>query len=192
MPQHYAQIAFTDDVKNAQERLGSRSSMRRFEEADVDNARLGPDERAFVQERDGFYLATVGSNGWPYLQFRGGPPGFLHVLDDRTLGWADFRGNRQYITTGNAASNDRASLFLMDHARRGRLKIYGRLELRSADRADPLYPALVLPDYRARVEQLAVVHVEALDWNCSQHITPRFSAAEIAALREQAAGSGRR
>lgn len=192
MPQHYAQIAFTDDVKNAQERLGSRSSMRRFEDADVDNDRLGPDERAFVQERDGFHLATVGSDGWPYLQFRGGPSGFLHVLDDRTLGWADFRGNRQYITTGNAAGNDRVSLFLMDHARRERLKIYGRLELRSADRADPLYPALVLPDYPARVEQLAVVHVEALDWNCSQHITPRFSAAEIAALREQAAGSGRR
>jgi predicted pyridoxine 5'-phosphate oxidase superfamily flavin-nucleotide-binding protein len=187
MPQHYAQIAFTDDVKNAQDRLGSRSSMRRFEDADVDNDRLGPDERAFVRERDGFYLATVSSNGWPYVQFRGGPAGFLHVLDDRTLGWADFRGNRQYISTGNAVSNDRVSLFLMDYAHRGRLKVYGRLELRPADEADPLYAALVLPEYHARVEQLAVVHVEALDWNCSQHITPRFSAAELAALREQAA-----
>lgn len=187
MPQHYAQIAFTGDVKNAQERLGSRSSMRRFEDADFDNDRLGPDEQAFVLERDGFYLATVGSSGWPYVQFRGGPPGFLHVLDERTLGWADFRGNRQYISTGNAVSNDRVSLFLMDYARRGRLKIYGRLEFRPADPADDLYAAVVLPEYGGRVEQLALVHVEALDWNCAQHITPRFSAAEIEALREQAA-----
>ena len=186
MPQHYAQIAFTDDVKDAQDRLGSRSSMRRFEDADFDNDRLGPDEQAFVRDRDGFYLATVGSNGWPYVQFRGGPPGLLHVLDDRTLGWADFRGNRQYISSGNAVSNDRVSLFLMDYAHRARLKIYGRLELRPADQADPLYAALVVPEYHARVEQLAVVHVEALDWNCSQHITPRFSATELAALREQA------
>ncbi|WP_219417277.1 pyridoxamine 5'-phosphate oxidase family protein [Pseudonocardia nigra] len=181
MPQHYATIAFTDDVQQAQQRFGSRESMRRFAAADVGNDVLTAAEREFVEQSDGFHVATTGSGGWPYVQHRGGPPGFLRVLDDHTLGYADFRGNRQYITTGNLAGNDKASLFLMDHALQRRLKIYGRLEVIAADERPDLRELLTPPDYPARVERLVLVHVAAYDWNCPQHITPRFTHAQIEA-----------
>ncbi len=179
MPQHYARIAFTDDVEAAQETYGSRTAMHRFADADFDNDTLGPAEREFIADRDGFYLATVGSTGWPYVQYRGGPPGFLGVVDDHTLAWPDFRGNRQYISTGNLAGNDRASLFLMDYAHQQRLKIYGRVDVLDPAEHPELRARLVAADHPARVERLVRVHVAAFDWNCHQHITRRFTATEL-------------
>lgn len=142
------------------------------------NDRLGPAEAAFVAARDGFYLASVSESGWPYVQFRGGPIGFLRVLDERTLGYADFRGNRQYLTVGNVAQDDRVALFLMDYARRRRLKVLGRL--RFVD--DPaVLSRVAVPGYTAKVERAARIDVVAFDWNCPQHIPVRFTEAEITA-----------
>jgi hypothetical protein len=179
MPQHYARIAFTDEVEAAQETYGSRAAMHRFADAEFDNDTLGPAEREFIAGRDGFYLATAGSTGWPYVQYRGGPPGFLAVVDDRTLAWADLRGNRQYISTGNLAGNDRASLFLMDYARQRRLKIYGRVDVLDPAGHPDLRDRLVAGGHPAHVERLVRVRVAAFDWNCPQHITRRFTAAEL-------------
>ncbi len=181
----YFQIAFTPGVKAAQDRYGSAAQYAGADGADghdgpVLNDRLGPAEAAFIAARDGFYVASVSETGWPYVQFRGGPPGFLHVLDSTTLGYADFRGNRQYITTGNVAGNDRVSLFLMDYANRRRLKVFGHAGITDvADRLD-LAERLRIPDYRARVERAVLIRVAGFDWNCPQHITPRYSMAELA------------
>lgn len=179
MGHRFAELAFTPAVKAAQERLGSRAAYRRLEEGEgPHHDRLGPAEAAFLAARDSFYLATVSETGWPYVQHRGGPPGFLKVLDERTLGFADFRGNRQYVSLGNLARDDRVALILVDYPNRRRLKLLGR--------ARPTEEPVVLarlepPGYPARVERGFLVAVEAFDWNCPQHITPRFTAAEIAA-----------
>lgn len=134
------------------------------------NVRLGPAEAAFISARDGFYLASVSATGWPYIQFRGGPKGFLRVLDETTLGYADFRGNKQYLTMGNIAGDDRVALFLMDYTRRRRLKILGHMTVDE----DPGLPArLAVPGYAATVERAVRIRVEAFDWNCPQHIPPR-------------------
>jgi uncharacterized protein len=141
---------------------------------------LGEDEASFISERDSFYLATVTSNGWPYVQHRGGPKGFLRVLDPHTLGYADLRGNRQLVTTGNIAASDRVALLLMDYPRRERLKLLGHARiLAPADDpalADALSPA---PELRTRVERLVLVSVIGFDWNCPAYITPRYTEAEI-------------
>jgi predicted pyridoxine 5'-phosphate oxidase superfamily flavin-nucleotide-binding protein len=185
MSSRYAAIAFTDDVQAAQEDNGSREIYARVRAGSPPAA--GPDaltatEREFLAERDGFYVATVGATGWPYVQFRGGPPGFLRVLDAHTLGWADFRGNIQYITVGNLAGEQRASLFVMDYAHRRRLKIFGTLRtVAFADEPD-LVRRLADPDYEAVVERAVTVAVDAYDWNCPQHITQRFTLEEIAVL----------
>ena len=126
-------------------------------------------------------MASVSSSGWPYVQWRGGPPGFLRVLDDRTLGWADFRGNRQYLSVGNAASDPRVALLVLDHARQQRLKVTGRLTFRDARDDTELAEALTVAGYDARVERVAILAVEAFDWNCPQHMTPRFTGEQIAA-----------
>src|SRR5512147_1942029 len=128
MGHRFAEIAFTPAVKAAQEAHGSRASYARFAAGPPRNDRLGPEEREFIQERDGFYLASVSASGWPYVQYRGGPAGFLRVLDERTLAWADFRGNRQYVSVGNLGGDDRVAMILMDYANRSRLKILGRAE----------------------------------------------------------------
>ncbi len=183
MAQAFAEIAFTPAVKAAQERLGSRAAYARLEAPDAPRRdRLTDAEAAFIAARDGFYQASVGADGWPYVQFRGGPAGFLRVLDDKTLAYADFRGNRQYLSVGNVAGNDRVALILMDYARRRRLKVWGRVRLVEVA-ADPnLAAALAVPGYRARIERAVLVTVEAFDWNCPQHITPRFTADEWQAL----------
>jgi uncharacterized protein len=140
--------------------------------------RLGVAEAGFVSARDGFYLGSVNEAGWPYVQFRGGPKGFLRVLDDRTLGFADFRGNRQHLTAGNVSRDDRVALFLMDYAQQRRLKLLGRLTFSD----DPgLLSRVTLPGYPAKVERAARIDVVAFDWNCPQHIPIRFGEAEIAA-----------
>ena len=137
-------------------------------------------KRAFIAERDSFYMATVSASGWPYVQHRGGPPGFIRILDDRTLGVADFRGNRQYISAGNLASDDRAALILMDYPSRRRLKIYAHVEIKDLAADPELAAKLTPPGYRAKIERGLLIRLTAFDWNCPQHITPRFSQAELA------------
>ena len=188
MPHAYARIAFTPAVKAAQQRDGSRAGYaRNFEEDDeVTHARLTAQEREFLAASPSFYLATVSETSWPYLQHRGGPRGFLKVLDDRTLAFADFAGNRQMISVGNLAGNDRAALFVMDYAGRRRLKILGRLEVRDLSEDDPLFQPLVDRGYRARPQRTMTITVEGYDWNCSQHIPVRLDAADVeAALAER-------
>ena len=142
--------------------------------------RFTHNEAAFIAERDSFYMASVSETGWPYVQHRGGPRGFLKMVDDRTLAFADYRGNRQYISTGNLAADDRACLFLMDYAGRARLKVYARVEQVALD-ADPALTDLVtVPGYKAKIERIFRIRLESFDWNCPQHITPRYSAQQVA------------
>lgn len=183
MGHRFAEIAFTPNVKAMQEQNGSRASYARFEGGEPRNHRLSPREAGFITERDSLYMASVGETGWPYIQHRGGPAGFVRVLDEHTIGFADFRGNRQYVSVGNLTKDDRVSLFFMDYANRNRLKLLGRV--RFVDGADrTLLERLSTPGYRAAVERGVLVTVEAFDWNCSQHITPRFSLAEVEAATE--------
>ena len=141
--------------------------------------RFTDNEVAFIGMRDSFYMASVSETGWPYLQHRGGKTGFLKVIDDRTLAFADFRGNRQYISAGNLAANDRACLFLMDYARRARLKIYIHVDRLALDADEALALAVSDPNYKGRVERMFKLRLEAFDWNCPQHITPRFTEREV-------------
>lgn len=182
MTHRFAEIAFTDAVKAAQARNGARAQNERLEARAGPNAALTEREAAFVAARDSFYLATVSHTGWPYLQHRGGPRGFLKVIDPLTLAFADFGGNRQFVSVGNVATNDRVALFLMDYAQKLRLKLLGRMRMFDLGEAPPeLVFEVELPDYRARIERVAVVAVEAFDWNCPQHITPRFTEDEVRA-----------
>src|SRR3990167_8256244 len=142
-------------------------------------AELGPGEMEFIAARDSFYQGTVGENGWPYVQHRGGPTGFLKVLGPQTIGYADFSGNRQYISVGNLDGNDRVSLILMDYPAQRRLKIWGRVRLVEEDAEPALVARLESPHYRARVERGVIITVEAFDWNCPKYITPRFTEREI-------------
>ena len=178
MPQNFTNYAFTDSVKLAQEKYGSREAYARMEQAG-DKFELSERERDFIESRDSFYMATVGENGWPYVQFRGGPPGFLKVLDATTLGMVDFRGNRQYISVGNIHATKKASLFLIDYPSRRRLKIWAESQVLEPQADRELLARLSLPDYEAVVERIIVFNVVAYDWNCPQHITPRFTAEEI-------------
>lgn len=179
MGHKYSEIAFTGNVKAVQRRMGSRAAYARREGGPDINDRLSEIEIAFIAARDSFYIASVSETGWPYVQFRGGPPGFLRVLDDRLLGFADFRGNKQYITTGNVISNDRVSLFLVDYAHRERLKILGRMAVTDARDNPELMGHLMVSDYKARVERAVLITVAAFEWNCPQHITPRFTQDEL-------------
>jgi uncharacterized protein len=181
MDRNLTDIAFTPAVKAAQERYGSRALFGRIERRETETVSLGPREIMFIEARDGFYQATVSETGWPYVQFRGGLPGFLKVLDDRTIGYADLRGNVQYLSVGNIAANDRVALILMDYANRRRLKIWARARLVHADEDRDLVEALSMPDAGVPVERAVVLTVEAFDWNCPKHITPRYTAAEVEA-----------
>lgn len=182
MAHHFAQIAFTPTVKRLQTERGSRAGYGRMESApEPVNHRLGEAEAQFIAERDSFYMATVGETGWPYIQHRGGPRGFVRVLDAQTLGFADFRGNRQYVSIGNLTTDDRVSLFFMDYPGRTRLKLFGRARIIGPD--DPLLLSrLEMADNRARIEQGLVFAVEGFDWNCPQHITERFTREELHAV----------
>jgi predicted pyridoxine 5'-phosphate oxidase superfamily flavin-nucleotide-binding protein len=176
----FAELTFTDNVRAAQEAAGSRSHYARTAGGSTFHAELTPREIEFIQTRDSFYMASVGETGWPYVQHRGGPQGFLKVLDEKTLGFADFRGNRQYISLGNIRHDDRVALILMDFPSRTRLKLLGHIRVLRGD--DPDLGPLRVPDYRALVERGFVIQVAAFDWNCSQHITPRYTSAEIERL----------
>ena len=180
----WLEIASSPSVKAVRARYGSAAQYARLDrtldpDGPVRNDRIGEAEAAFIAGQDGFYLASVSETGWPYVQYRGGPAGFLRVIDERTLGYAEFRGNRQYVTTGNVAVNDRVSLFLMDYAHRRRLKIFGRLRFVDAAEDPQVAAQLSVADHPGTVERAALITVEAFDWNCPQHITPRFSEDQI-------------
>ncbi|MFD1534879.1 pyridoxamine 5'-phosphate oxidase family protein [Pseudonocardia aurantiaca] len=211
MSRNYRSIAFTEPVLEAQGQYGSRTAVDRADRrrsgprqsgvgpadgmgaaahtgaAETDGLDrimdpLSDAERDFIAGRDGFYLATVAAGGWPYVQFRGGPPGFVTALDEHTLAWADFRGNRQYISTGNVAHDPRVSIIFMDYARQVRLKIFGVATISDVRDQGSLSSAYAVPGYRAIVEREVRVEVKAFDWNCPQHITPRYTAEEVGSV----------
>jgi uncharacterized protein len=181
MGHKFAEIAFTPTVKMEQERSGSRRSYARLEEGDAHHDRLSSREAAFIAERDSFYMATVSETGWPYIQHRGGPAGFVHILDHKTIGFADFAGNRQYVSVGNLQSDGRVSLFFMDYPNQTRLKLLGHARLIEVDDTK-LLERLQVPDYGPRIERGMVVTIEGYDWNCPQHITPRFTQAQVLSM----------
>lgn len=180
MTARYAEIAFSEPAKALQETAGSRRSYDKMAasssgEADV----LSEREAEFVAARDSFYLATTTPDGWPYVQHRGGPVGFLRVTGDRQLAFPDFSGNKQYITAGNIDADDRVSLFLMDYPNKRRLKVLGRMKSVTAEEDSRLIESLADPAYDADIERAMVIEVEAFDWNCPSHITERFTKADI-------------
>jgi predicted pyridoxine 5'-phosphate oxidase superfamily flavin-nucleotide-binding protein len=197
MARAFAEITFTPSVKAAQQRYGARQANLSFEMAAARQEELTPAETGFIEQMDGFFQASVGETGWPYVQFRGGPPGFLKVIDARTIGFADFRGNRQYLSVGNLNADGRVALILVHQADPSRLKLWGHARVDKAD--DPnLVQSLQVPGHAGRAERAIIISVQAYDWNCPQHITPRFTmseiremtaplVAELAALRKKAA-----
>jgi predicted pyridoxine 5'-phosphate oxidase superfamily flavin-nucleotide-binding protein len=176
-------IAFTPAVKAIQARKGSRRSYARLEAAGSWKTCITADLRAFIQAQTSVFLATANSDGQPYIQHRGGPPGFLKVLDEKTLGFVDFVGNRQYISLGNLQENPRAHLFLIDYVHRKRVKIWGEARVIEED---PELTARLMPvDYKARASQVILFKINAWDGNCPQHIPQRFEAADVAAAIEE-------
>ncbi len=174
----FLDIAITPSVREAQIEMGVDHLWRDFG-GDRAFDRFTHNEAAFIAARDSFYMASVSETGWPYVQHRGGAPGFLKLVDDRTLAFADYRGNKQYISVGNLSANDRACLFLMDYPNRTRLKIYAHVERLALD-ADPDLTALVSDaGYKGRAERIFRLKLESFDWNCPQHITPRFTEREV-------------
>jgi len=175
---NFLDIAMTPAVRAAQVRMGTDHMWEGFEGSGRD--RFTGAEIQFIAARDSFYMASVSETGWPYIQHRGGPAGFLKAIDDRTLAFADFRGNRQYISLGNLAADGRVCLFLMDYPHRARLKVYARAEALALDDDPDLREQVLDPGYRARPERIFRLALAAFDWNCPQHITPRFTEAELA------------
>lgn len=181
MTHAFAEIAFTPSVKAAQQRDGSRTRYARSFEGDGEptNLRLGEPETEFIAAQRSFYMASVSETGWPYVQHRGGPMGFLKVLDERTLAFADFAGNRQMVSVGNLATDDRVALILVDYGSRTRLKILGRLHVHDLIPGDALAVRLITPGYGARVQRVMSITVAGFDWNCPQHIPHRFEAEDV-------------
>jgi predicted pyridoxine 5'-phosphate oxidase superfamily flavin-nucleotide-binding protein len=175
---NYSEIAFSDASKRFQERYGSRASYARQEQYKIADG-LTEYEEDFISHQDNFYMATIGENGFPYIQFRGGPKGFLKVLDEKTLGFIDFGGNKQYVTIGNLATNNKIALFLLDQAAKARLKIYAEAEVLEIADNQELFDKLDLEDYKFKPERIIVLNVKAYDWNCPQHITERYTLEEI-------------
>lgn len=177
--QRYDKLMFTPAVAALQQAEGSHETYARSYGART--RALGTDEVAFVASRTSFYMASVSETGWPYVQHRGGPAGFLKVVDDHTLAFADYRGNKQHISRGNVAGDDRVSLFLMDYPRKARMKVQGHATFQDATDA-PALAARLAVDGQGRIERLVTIRLAAFDWNCPQFITPRFDASEIAQL----------
>ncbi|WP_294563241.1 pyridoxamine 5'-phosphate oxidase family protein [uncultured Arthrobacter sp.] len=182
MSKHYANIAFTPAVRQVQEHHGTAGYFPPKDTAapaDSPADPLGLREQTYLEGRDGMYLASVGETGWPYVQFRGGPPGFLKVLDKHTIGWADFQGNLQYVSTGNIRAMGRVSIIAVDYASQTRLKLFGRARIVTPEDGPDVLKALTVEGYQGVVERAVIVEVEAFDWNCPQHITPRYTLAEL-------------
>ncbi len=178
MSRYTSDVAFSPAVKAWQEKMGSRAGYARMERKGGWKDSVTPDLAAFLAQRDSFYLATASAEGQPYIQHRGGPQGFLKVLGERTLAFADFAGNKQYISAGNLTENDRAQIFLMDYANQQRIKIWGRARVVEDD--PELLGRLADPAYGGRPERAIVFDVAAWDVNCPQHITRRYTEAEVA------------
>jgi len=179
MANDFSSLVFTPVVKELQQRYGSRRQYERLAAQGTSYRGLGPGEREFIAERDSFYMASIGSTGWPYVQHRGGPKGFLKILDNQTIAFADYRGNKQYISAGNLLTDDRVALILVDYPRQARLKILGHAKITERAEAGELLGVVRDEGENTFVERVYVVHVEAFDWNCPQHITPRFTVDEI-------------
>ena len=179
MANTFGSLVFTPVVKELQQRYGSRRQYERLAAQGESYHGLGPDEREFIAERDSFYMASIGSTGWPYVQHRGGPKGFLKVLDNKAIAFGDYRGNKQYISTGNLLTDDRVALILVDYPHQARLKILGHAKITERAEAKELLEVVRDESENAFVERVYVIHVDAVDWNCQQHITPRFTVDEI-------------
>lgn len=174
----FLDIAITPSIRAVQQQMGADeiwTDFRGHREFD----RFSAAEAAFIEQRDSFYIATVSETGWPYVQHRGGPRGFLKLIDEKTLAFADYRGNRQYISTGNLAADNRACLILMDYPNRARMKIYAHVDIVALDENPALAARLTIEGYKAKPERVFLLHLEAFDWNCAQHIKPRFTEHEI-------------
>jgi len=182
MGKSFAKIAFTPLVKQQQTLHGSRASYARAEQSGPPGDSLTEAERHFIPARDSFYMASTSETGWPYIQHRGGPPGFVHILDDRTIAFADYRGNKQYITTGNLLNDDRVALIFIDYPAQARLKILGHATIHEGPEAAVLIEQLRSPEDDTPIERAMVIHIEAFDWNCPQHITPRYTEEQIVQL----------
>lgn len=180
MPQRFYELAFTPSVKAEQEKHGSARQYDRMQHNEAFGNTLGSDEQYFISLRDSFYMASVSETGWPYIQHRGGPPGFVHVLSPSLIGFADLRGNKQYISLGNLDKGNRVALFFMDYPNQTRLKLLGRAQIHENDAESArLLEELDTTEPQAVAERAILIHVEGFDWNCPQHITPRYTEAEI-------------
>ena len=175
---NYSTIAFSEAAKKLQEKAGSRANYARMD-SQRNAETLTESELEFISQRDSFYMATVGENGFPYIQFRGGPKGFLKVLDEKRLGFIDFRGNMQFISMGNLKTNNKVALILLDYPTRTRLKIFAEAEVVELKDNPELFGKLNLSEYSFRPERMLVLNVKAFNWNCPQHITPRYTVEEI-------------
>lgn len=179
MAKSFGSLVFTPVIKALQERYGSRRQYARLEQGANTPVQLGPDEVEFIGDRDTFYIASVGATGWPYVQHRGGPKGFLKVLDEHTIAFADFGGNKQYVSTGNLMTDNRVALILVDYPRQLRLKLLGHVQIFEGAQAKEWIERVRDVGYKASIERVYVIRVEAFDWNCQQHIIPRFTEEEI-------------
>jgi len=179
MANNFMEFAFTDSVRKVQQQYGTRAPYQKMESKEAFRNKLTWQEKSYIKNRDSFYMSSVGENGWPYMQFRGGPKGFLKVIDTNVLAYADFRGNGQYISTGNINATKKTVLFLMDYTQQQRLKIWAEAEVLHAADHPELLEKLEMPDYEATVERIFIFNVHAFDWNCPQHITPRYTKEEI-------------
>lgn len=178
MAKNFAEIAFTDAVKKLQEKNGSRAAYERMEKFSVVDG-LTSNEITFIQNRDSFYLASIGVKEFPYVQHRGGPKGFLKVLDSKRIGFIDFTGNKQYVSVGNMVTNNNVSLIMIDYPSKMRLKVFAKAEVVELKDNPELFDELNLKEYKFRPERMLIFHIEAYDWNCPQHITARYTVDEI-------------
>ena len=177
MARNFASLAFTPAVKHLQEQYGSRSAYARMEKQVYQDG-LTENEEAFIAERDSFYMASIGANGFPYIQHRGGPKGFVQAIDAHTLAFVDVRGNQQFISLGNISERPNVSLIFMDYPHRTRLKVLAKAEVATLE-SRPELVAKLMASFKAKPERVLLLHVEAYDWNCPQHITPRFTQEEL-------------
>ena len=183
MPHKYYEAMFTDAIRKLQEKYGSRKMYEKAENSSRENKELSEAEAQFIQKRDSFYMATVTETGWPYVQHRGGKPGFIKVLSPNAIAFADYAGNRQYISVGNLQDETRVSLIMVDYPNQARLKIAGKAKIINEE--DPVFNQAIDSDYKAKVERVIVIEVMGFDWNCPQHITPRFTIEEIESITNQ-------
>lgn len=175
---NYGKLAFTDAVKALQAKNGSRRTYDRMEKMHVTEG-LSANEIAFIEDQDHFFMASFGENGYPYIQHRGGPAGFLKVLDAKTLAFVDFTGNKQYISVGNLQTNPNVALIMVSYPQRARLKVYAKARIVALADDPSLFEQIDPADYPHRPERMLVMEVQAFDWNCPQHITPRYTVEDI-------------